>query len=235
MTISASSTARGCAAPPLHAETVARSPPSVKPATWLPPSSLFQGRWTKFLLAASALFAVTTQPVLGRLSIDGMPLPMAFEVSTRVIYLFEDWPTETTTQFAGACVATCILGFICVILKVVRRYVEKSLVSQENAGKTKLIFGSFPLYSNSVRFLVAFVNYSWDYMLMLLSMTFNVGIFLSLLLGIALGFLFLGDLMSVEVGSTKKPWKPCQCPNHPCYTQQETGEGTTAQACMSPA
>lgn len=230
----------GCAVcsahPASHAETAVRHPkPLITP---LSPLSLslprFQGNWTKFLYALGILVATATQPVLCRLSIDGMPLPMAFELSTSVVYLFEDLPTRTQGQFAAACIVTCILGLVCVILKVIRRYVEKWLVSQENAGRTKVIFGSFPVYANGVRFLVAFVNYSWDYMLMLLAMTFNVGIFISLLLGIALGFFLLGDLLSVQLGPTKKPWTPCQCPNHPCYKQQETGEGTIVQRSPPP-
>lgn len=50
----------------------------------------------------------------------------------------------------------------------------------------------FPVGSNAVRALAAFCNYSVDYVLMLLAMTFNVGIVLSLFAGIALGFLLIG-------------------------------------------
>ncbi|PFH38101.1 Ctr copper transporter family protein [Besnoitia besnoiti] len=185
--------------------------------------------WRTKVVLLGLFLAMAAQPVLGKLSIDGLPLPMAFDVSNHALFLFEDWPTVTQGEFVLACIGTCVFGFVSIILKVIRRYVERDLVAKEDAGKTKLLFGCFPVYANSVRFVVAFVSYTWDYMLMLLAMTFNVGIFLSMLLGFALGFLFLGDLLSIDV---PRPFKACMCEHPPtarCQGGIASAEMKTAQ------
>ncbi|CDI85653.1 ctr copper transporter domain-containing protein, putative [Eimeria praecox] len=43
----------------------------------------------------------------------------------------------------------------------------------EKERKPTLMLGSLPVYHNAIRASVAFLNYSWDYMLMLVAMTFN--------------------------------------------------------------
>eukprot|EP00922_Rhytidocystis_sp_ex-Travisia-forbesii_P051085 GHVS01075868.1.p1 GENE.GHVS01075868.1~~GHVS01075868.1.p1 ORF type:complete len:531 (+),score=132.32 GHVS01075868.1:232-1824(+) len=52
----------------------------------------------------------------------------------------------------------------------------------------------FPLMHNICRMFAAFCVYSFDYLLMLIIMTFNYSVFFSTMFGLALGYLFLGHL-----------------------------------------
>lgn len=135
------------------------------------------------------------EEVYAELNKDGLPLPMSFEASSQVSLLFYWWDARTPLQYALSCLFCVFAGFVSIALKVLRRLTEVHLMLAEGKGKGILIFGSFPVYHNSLRGVVAFFNYTWDYMLMLVAMTFNVGIFFSMLAGIALGFLFIGHFL----------------------------------------
>ncbi|CDJ29848.1 ctr copper transporter domain-containing protein, putative [Eimeria mitis] len=141
---------------------------------------------------------------------DGLPLPMWFEASSEVLFLFSWWNARTTAQYVVCCLCCIVFGFISIALKVLRRVSEVRLKVAEKEGKPTLMFGSFPVYHNAIRGSVAFLNYSWDYMLMLVAMTFNVGIFLSMLGGMALGFLTIGGYLDFSL-QPKKVNSGCEC------------------------
>lgn len=140
---------------------------------------------------------------------DGLPLPMSFEASSGVMLLFSWWNARTAAQYAVCCVCCIVFGFISIALKVLRHVVEMHLVQAADEGRPTLILGSFPVFHNAVRGFIAFLNYSWDYMLMLVAMTFNVGIFFSMLCGIALGFLMIGHYLDYVPQS--KVAAGCEC------------------------
>ncbi|CDJ48683.1 ctr copper transporter domain-containing protein, putative [Eimeria brunetti] len=141
---------------------------------------------------------------------SGLPLPMWFESSSEVLLLFSWWRTRTTAQYVVCCLCCIVFGFISIALKVLRRVTEVRLQMAAKERKPTLVFGSLPVYHNAIRGLVAFANYSWDYMLMLVAMTFNVGIFLSMLGGMALGFLTIGSYLDYSV-QPKKISSGCEC------------------------
>lgn len=141
---------------------------------------------------------------------DGYPLPMSFEGSSEVMVLFSWWSTRTSTQYAVCCLVCVVFGFVSIALKVLRRKSEHQLMEAEERGEPTLILGSFPIFHNAVRGTVAFLNYAWDYMLMLVAMTFNVGVFLSVLGGIALGFVLIGQYLE-GVPDQRKVASACEC------------------------
>lgn len=141
-------------------------------------------------LVAVSLSSVSTATAM--LNKDGLPLPMSFEASSEVMLLFSWWNARTAVQYAVCCICCIVFGFISIALKVLRHIVEMRLVQAADQGRPMLKLGSFPVIHNALRGSIAFLNYSWDYMLMLVAMTFNMGIFISMLTGIALGFLMIG-------------------------------------------
>lgn len=145
-----------------------------------------------FVVLIAALYA---SKVSAEFNSDGLPLPMSFEATSQVTLLFSSWEAVTASQYAVCCLCCIVFGFISIALKVLRRFSDVRLLMAENQGKQKLISGSFPIYHNAIRGFVAFLNYAWDYMLMLVAMTFNAGIFISLLSGIGMGFLLIGHLL----------------------------------------
>lgn len=141
---------------------------------------------------------------------DGLPLPMFFEASPEVLLLFSWWHARTTPQYAVTCVCCIIFGFISIALKALRRISDVRLAMMESRRKPTLLFGCFPVFHNAIRGCVAFLNYAWDYMLMLVAMTFNVGIFVSMLGGMALGFLTIGRFLDLPFEPTKASGG-CEC------------------------
>ncbi|KAL8426952.1 hypothetical protein Efla_004505 [Eimeria flavescens] len=141
------------------------------------------------------------------LSKDGLPLPMSFEASSRVLVLFNWWNATTSTQYAFSCLCCIAFGFISIAWKVLRHLSEMRLMVEEARSKPKLLLGSIPVYHNAIRGSIACLNYAWDYMLMLVAMTFNVGIIFSLMSGISLGFFAIGHFLDYtpEVSSS------CEC------------------------
>lgn len=140
---------------------------------------------------------------------DGLPLPMSFEASSQVMLLFSWWNARTAAQYAVCCVCCIVFGFISISLKVLRHVVEMHLVQATYQGRPTLILGSFPVFHNALRGSIAALNYCWDYMLMLVAMTFNTGIFISMLSGIALGFLLIGQYLDYVPQS--KVAAGCEC------------------------
>ncbi|OEH76550.1 ctr copper transporter domain-containing protein [Cyclospora cayetanensis] len=135
---------------------------------------------------------------------------MAFEASSRVLLLFSWWDASTSVQYGICCLCCIVFGFISIALKVLRRMSEMRLLQKEEEGRSAIMLGSFPLLHNAIRGSVAFLNYAWDYMLMLVAMTFNVGIFLSMLGGMALGFLAVGHLLDFTPEAPKVS-NECKC------------------------
>ncbi|KAL8452068.1 hypothetical protein Emed_001609 [Eimeria media] len=142
---------------------------------------------------------------------DGLPLPMSFEASSRVTVLFEWWDAATLPQYVLSCVSCVVFGYVSIALKALRHTCDMRLALEEAKGKPRLLLlGSIPAAPNAVRAVNAFLNYAWDYLLMLIAMTFNVGIFVSLMAGIALGFMTIGHYLD-RVPSMPQHSASCEC------------------------
>lgn len=183
-------------------------------------------RWRLFFFAfASVALARLCDGTL--LNKDGYPLPMSFEASNEVLLLFSFLRTTSSVQYAACCCACVALGYISIALKALRRFCEQRLaVAAVVEGRTDE--DAFPFLPNLIRGCVAFFNYSWDYMLMLVAMSFNAGVFASLIGGFCLGFLTLGHLLDYTAHLPSKGFRTengCRCAEQGgscgCHLQQE--------------
>ncbi|KAI4836882.1 copper transporter [Plasmodium brasilianum] len=119
-----------------------------------------------------------------------LSMPMSFQFSTHTIILFKFWETLTATSYFVSLIICFIFGIISVILKVFRLNVERSLPKTTDTSvlKSKVLFKN-----NTIRMILSFIIYAWDYLLMLIVMTFNVGLFLSVVLGLSFGYFLFGN------------------------------------------
>lgn len=117
------------------------------------------------------------------------------------------------------------MGFMAVGLKCLRNKIERLLVAPrddlDGVARRHLLSGirkerlSLP-YANACRAVAVFITLTWDYLLMLAVMTCNVGIFFSVVTGVAAGYLCFGHTFGAYYGRHAK--KPASQPSYPHRT-----------------
>ncbi|KAL7747493.1 hypothetical protein RI367_007085 [Sorochytrium milnesiophthora] len=93
--------------------------------------------------------------------------------------LFKMWVPRTDGQYAGACIASILIGVALELLKLLSVKLEAHWMREKVAKSV--------LRVDIPRTLIAFVLQVWGYGAMLLAMSFNTGIFFCVCAGIALG------------------------------------------------
>ncbi|EAA15673.1 surface protein-related [Plasmodium yoelii yoelii] len=118
-----------------------------------------------------------------------LSMPMSFQNTTHTIILFKFWETTTVPFYFLSLILCFIFGILSVVFKVLRLYIEMVLPTTNNMN----IFTSAILFkNNTIRMILSFIIYSWDYLLMLIVMTFNVGLFFAVILGLSFGYFLMG-------------------------------------------
>ncbi|EGD75061.1 hypothetical protein PTSG_06719 [Salpingoeca rosetta] len=139
-----------------------------------------------------------------------MMMPMYFMLGHKTTILFKDWETKTMGQYVGSCVGVLILAIIYEWGKILRADLDM-WISRRIAPKPccmSLINSSthqpnshhsppaapdcVPWHYQLLRTVCHIVHFTLAYFLMLIAMTYSVGLFVSMVLGSGVGyFLFM--------------------------------------------
>lgn len=126
---------------------------------------------------------------------------MYFHTGGNDFVLFKGWVPCSDVQYAFTFLAVVFAGALNGLLKAMRARYEQQIMqlsrradSPETESDSGVLFpGSMAtLRHNTVRAAFTFINMLIDYSLMLISMTFNVGLFFAVIIGISIGTLFFG-------------------------------------------
>lgn len=155
-----------------------------------------------------------------------MMMEMFFHFRIEEPILFREWKPMNVTAYVFSCVGIFLIAFALEVLKFGRmRLVGKKMAEEEkkvvdcccsteeegswNIPETRPLNPKYvslaPFTRDSITAkthltssILVFIQHFVDYSLMLVSMTYNWPIFLSLLAGHATGYFFLGPMMTVE-------------------------------------
>eukprot|EP00884_Botryococcus_braunii_P019017 jgi/Botrbrau1/579/Bobra.0010s0045.1 len=124
------------------------------------------------------------------------PMKMYFHGGILDVILFRGWVPRNDWQYALSCIVIIVLG---VVTQACRGY--RSRVEAQWHRHAVMNRGMYPArvpLRNLVRSAFTVVIATLDFFLMLVAMTFNVGLFICVVAGLALGSLLLGHWMEGE-------------------------------------
>ncbi|GIX63204.1 surface protein [Babesia caballi] len=104
-----------------------------------------------------------------------------FENSFKTVILFHFWKTTTAAEYFGSLIGIFILSLLTVFLKALRKKLNTGLLRRRNAYS--------PILAHVLMFTVAFAVTFMDFAMMLVVMTFNVGVVLVVCSAYAIGYL----------------------------------------------
>ncbi|SCO69376.1 copper transporter, putative [Plasmodium vivax] len=120
---------------------------------------------------------------------------MYFTNDLNIKFLFDFLQVKNEFEFFLCNIVCILLGFLSVYVKVLKK---KAFKKGSNGSETPLGMMSILFSCNSAIYGgLSFLNYTIDFALMLIVMTFNVFIFLSTILGVAFGYFFYGHLLAL--------------------------------------
>jgi len=153
-------------------------------------------------------FKSGTPSALPYCAVDGADSPpqmrMYFHTGFRDYVLFKEWVPTTGPQYASTVIAIIFMGIFYELILTIRGHVELDWTAKSSSKLTEYSAQQFKI--DSMRAGFQFVESSLAYLLMLVSMTFNVGLFLAVIAGITLGTLVFARFR--KYGATKRA---CGC------------------------
>ena len=128
-------------------------------------------------------FCAGVPPVGG----GGVPMRMYFHLDFRDYILFESWVPATLVSYLSAILAVTVAGIASAWLRAVRAVYESRAWRKKRGSVRQHL-----MRANATRAGLVVVSTALDYCLMLVAMTFNVGLFLAVCIGLGLGTLAFG-------------------------------------------
>ena len=119
---------------------------------------------------------------------DPVPMRMYFHTDIKDYILFQSWVPASIRAYTLAVLAVVLAGMSSAWLRAVRVVYEAQSWARATAGRRHVAL----LYGRAGRALLVSVSSTVDYLLMLVAMTFNVGLFLAVIAGLGLGTFCFG-------------------------------------------
>jgi hypothetical protein len=154
---------------------------------------------------------------------SSMSMQMYFYASDSATILFKSWMTSTWQQMLGSCIAVLVAAILYEGLKVLRAFLQNRIQNKVQEGHYRSSQESFspsmednilapspPRHQMSRRTAIILhhilqsflylIQVALGYLLMLVSMTFNVWLFISIIIGAGLGYFFfnLSNILKVD-------------------------------------
>jgi len=138
---------------------------------------------------------VPSWPICSPNTTDGDPMMrMYFHWGVEDYVLFHGWVPTTSAQYFGTLVAVAFMGFFTHVIKLLKCYCEPRWKHPTILQDEPRSFFSVPFQPrvDFERAVIQTLEVVWSFIVMLIIMNFNVGIFLTLCFGILLGNILLG-------------------------------------------
>merc|ERR1712046_445808 len=102
--------------------------------------------------------------------------------------LFKEWAPKNNSQFIGACFAVFFMTVFFFFLQFLQKYLHQKYQTHEKTFIKRLLTPAHWLHA-----IINLVLFAWGYFLMLLAMSYNGCIFISICAGSFFGYLLFGN------------------------------------------
>lgn len=150
--------------------------------------------------------SMTTGHDHGSMSNDSMMMQMYFYADYKAVVLFKEWDIQTVGAMVGSCIGIFLLAILYEGLKYFREYLSRkyyapvSYVKTNEGGseassqvRTPMSFKtSVTSASHYIQTALHLLQMIISYFLMLIVMTYNVWLFMAVILGCTVGYFFFG-------------------------------------------
>lgn len=158
----------------------------------------------------AAMVAQTTTTGHNHGGSDGMMMQMYFEAGYKAVVLFQGWDIQTIGAMVGSCIGIFLMGILYEGLKYFREYLsskhytsvtynnvktpgEAGSETSSQVNRTPMSFKtSVTSASHYIQTALHLLQMIISYLLMLIVMTYNVWLFMAVVLGCTVGYFFFG-------------------------------------------
>ncbi|OEH75245.1 ctr copper transporter domain-containing protein [Cyclospora cayetanensis] len=155
------------------------------------------------------------QPASGNKSSCCGVMPMSFQASTHTVILFKSWETTEAVYFWLSCILWFFLGSGSVALKLLRLRIDHwsagataaTVSAAKEQQQSTWRVATAPYTIRLLKTGLCTLVYAYDYLLMLVVMTFNVYLFFAVCLGLGFGVFCLGHKLRLKSEGEKQQLK----------------------------
>ncbi|KAF7456160.1 copper transporter [Cryptosporidium felis] len=115
-------------------------------------------------------------------SLISVAMQMTFHQSYESVILFDIWKTSNSMEYFASCLVIILFGCLTMYISAI----SKKQIMKLRRDKTKR--EAIGMGEKVTNILITLIYYSMHYLLMLIAMTFNWGLFLSVIIGLTIGY-----------------------------------------------